>query len=100
MPIRKSVGQEFIICLEDGKKMTMLKRHLATDHQLTPQQYRQRWGLPKDYPIVAPAYAARRSDLARQIGLGRKPAAPSSAEPAPVADKRSPRRAAGHRKAT
>ena len=100
VPIRKSVGQEFIICLEDGKKMTMLKRHLATDHQLTPQQYRQRWGLPKDYPIVAPAYAARRSDLARQIGLGHRRAAPSSPEPAPVADKRPPRRAAGRRKAT
>jgi MucR family transcriptional regulator, transcriptional regulator of exopolysaccharide biosynthesis len=100
VPIRKSVGQDYLICLEDGRKQKTLKRHLATSHHMTPQEYRQRWGLPKDYPMGAPAYAAQRSDLARQIGLGRKPAAPSSPEPAPAADKRSPRRAGGRRKAT
>src|SRR4051795_7426147 len=100
VPIRKSVGQEFLICLEDGRKQKALKRHLATSHHLTPQQYRQRWGLPKDYPMVAPAYAARRSDLARQIGLGRKPAAaappPPAPEPAPAAPE--PQRRVGGRK--
>src|SRR4051795_10280594 len=100
VPIRKSIGQEFLICLEDGRKQKALKRHLATSHHMTPQEYRQRWGLPKDYPMVAPAYAAQRSDLARQIGLGRKPAAPPTPEPAAAADKRSPRRAGGRRKAT
>jgi predicted transcriptional regulator len=100
VPIRKSVGQDYLICLEDGRKQKTLKRHLATSHHMTPQEYRQRWGLPKDYPMVAPAYAAQRSDLARQIGLGRKPAAPSTPEPAPVAVERSSRRAGGRRKAT
>ena len=73
VPIRKSVTPEFIVCLEDGKKLKMLKRHLATRYNLTPDEYRQRWGLPNDYPMVAPAYAAQRSELAKSIGLGRKP---------------------------
>ena len=72
MPIRKSIAQDFIICLEDGKKLKMLKRHLASRYSLTPDDYRRRWGLPASYPMVAPAYAARRSALAKQIGLGRK----------------------------
>ena len=66
------MSHEFIVCLEDGKKLKMLKRHLATRYNLTPAAYRQRWGLPNDYPMVAPAYAAQRSALAKSIGLGRK----------------------------
>jgi predicted transcriptional regulator len=100
VPIRKSVGQDFIVCLEDGKKLKMLKRHLATRYSMTPQEYRQRWGLAKDYPMVAPAYAAQRSALARKIGLGRKPVAKAPAsKPAPAA-KPPPRRVGGRRKAT
>ena len=79
VPIKKSVQQDFIICLEDGKKLKMLKRHLATHYQMTPAEYRQRWGLAKDYPMVAPAYAAQRSALAKEIGLGRKPGAKAPA---------------------
>ena len=82
VPIKKSVQHDFIVCLEDGKKLKMLKRHLTTRYQMTPEDYRRRWGLPKDYPMVAPAYAAQRSELARKIGLGRKPAAPVAAAPA------------------
>ena len=97
VPIKKSVQQDFIICLEDGKKLKMLKRHLATRYNMTPEDYRRRWGLPKDYPMVAPAYAAQRSTLALQIGLGRKTAAPAASEPTP-AKTASPRRVAGRRK--
>ncbi len=79
---RKSVFPDFIICLEDGKKLKMLKRHLATRYGLTPEQYREKWGLPHDYPMVAPNYAERRSSLAKEIGLGRKKA-PEQA-PAPT----------------
>jgi predicted transcriptional regulator len=71
--IRSSVKKDYIVCLEDGKKMKMLKRHLMTDHGLTPDEYRARWGLPSDYPMVAPDYADKRRDLAKKIGLGRKP---------------------------
>ena len=81
VPIKKSVFDDHIVCLEDGKKMKMLKRHLATAYNLTPQQYREPWGLPHDYPMVAPEYAKRRSALAKEIGLGRK-AAKSVAPPA------------------
>jgi predicted transcriptional regulator len=70
VPIKKSVFPDYIICLEDGKKLKMLKRHLATAYDMTPEQYRERWGLPADYPMVAPNYAERRSSLAKQIGLG------------------------------
>ena len=73
--IKKSIGSDFLVCLEDGKKVKMLKRYLASRYNLTPVEYRERWGLAKDYPMVAPAYAARRSELAKQIGLGRKLAA-------------------------
>jgi predicted transcriptional regulator len=73
VPIRKSVFADHIVCLEDGKKMKMLKRHLMTDHGMTPDEYRARWGLPSDYPMVAPDYADKRRDLAKKIGLGRKP---------------------------
>ena len=71
--VRSSVKKDYIVCLEDGKKMKMLKRHLMTDHGLTPAEYRTRWGLPADYPMVAPDYAEKRRVLAKQIGLGRKP---------------------------
>ncbi len=71
--IKQSVKPDYIICLEDGKKQKMLKRHLMTAHSMTPGDYRKRWGLPLDYPIVAPNYAATRSELAKKIGLGRKP---------------------------
>ncbi len=73
VPIRKSVTPEYIVCLEDGKKMKMLKRHLRTAYSLTPDEYRTKWGLPADYPMVAPNYAAQRSEFAKKIGLGRKP---------------------------
>ena len=72
VPIKKSVTPEFIICLEDGKKLKMLKRHLQTSYNMTPDQYRERWNLPSDYPMVAPSYAKERSKLAKDIGLGTK----------------------------
>ncbi len=72
VPIKKSVTPNYIICLEDGKKLKMLKRHLKTNYDMTPEEYRERWGLPSDYPMVAPNYAAQRSDLAKQIGLGKR----------------------------
>lgn len=71
--VRSSVKNDHIVCLEDGKKLKMLKRHLMTHYNLTPDQYRQRWGLASDYPMVAPAYAEKRRELAKKIGLGRKP---------------------------
>ena len=70
VPVKQSVRQDRIICLEDGKSFSMLKRHLMTDHKLTPQQYREKWDLPRDYPMVAPNYAQTRSALAKKIGLG------------------------------
>lgn len=70
--IKKSVTDEYIVCLEDGKKLKMLKRHLSTSYDLTPDEYRAKWGLPSDYPMVAPAYARKRQELAKKIGLGRK----------------------------
>lgn len=69
--VKKSVTPDYIICLEDGKKLKMLKRHLMSHYQLTPEQYRERWGLPPDYPMVAPNYAIRRQVLAKKIGLGK-----------------------------
>jgi predicted transcriptional regulator len=71
--VRASVKPDYIVCLEDGKKLKMLKRHLMTRYQMTPEQYRAKWNLPADYPMVAPNYAAQRRDLAKKIGLGRKP---------------------------
>jgi len=76
VPIKKSLMPDYIVCLEDGRKLKMLKRHLKTTYNLTPDQYRERWGLPSDYPMVAPNYAEKRSSLAKQIGLGRKPNVP------------------------
>lgn len=71
VPISRSVQHDFIVCLEDGKKLKMLKRYLRSRYDMSPDDYRRRWGLPADYPMVAPAYAARRSDFAKKIGLGR-----------------------------
>ena len=73
VPVRQSVKQDYLVCLEDGKKMKMLKRHLMTAYGMTPDEYRQRWNLPADYPMVAPAYAEKRRELAKKIGLGRTP---------------------------
>jgi predicted transcriptional regulator len=72
VPIRRSVTPDYIVCLEDGKQLKMLKRHLRTTYKLTPEEYRVKWGLPADYPMVAPNYAAQRSAFAKKIGLGRK----------------------------
>lgn len=71
VPVKKSVTPDYIVCLEDGKKLKMLKRHLMSHYNLTPEQYRERWGLPPDYPMVAPNYAIRRQVLAKKIGLGK-----------------------------
>lgn len=70
VPIKKSVTDDHIICLEDGKKFKSLKRHLRTRYDMSPEEYREKWGLPRDYPMVAPNYARQRSDLARKMGLG------------------------------
>ncbi len=75
VPVKKSVFPDHIVCLEDGKKLKMLKRHLKTAYNMSPDQYRDRWGLPPDYPMVAPNYARHRSSLAKKIGLGTKPRA-------------------------
>ena len=82
VPIRRSVTDDHLVCLDCGKKMKMLKRHLMTEHGLTPEEYRARWGLKSDYPIVAATYSAQRQDLAKRFGLGRKPA-PVAPEPKP-----------------
>ena len=77
VPVRNSVKPDFIVCLEDGKKLKMLKRHLMTHYQMTPDEYRAKWGLAKDYPMVAPNYAEQRRVLAKSIGLGTKRKRPS-----------------------
>jgi len=70
VPIKKSITPEYLVCLEDGKRLKMLKRHLRSSYNMTPEQYRQKWGLPSDYPMVAPVYARQRSVFAKNIGLG------------------------------
>ena len=80
VPIKRSVTDDYIVCLEDGKRLKVLKRHLMTAYGMTPEQYRAKWGLPPDYPTVAPSYARKRQELAKALGLGRKPA---RAAPAP-----------------
>ena len=98
VPIKKSITPDYLICLEDGRKFKSMKRHLRTKFDLTPDAYRAKWGLPKDYPMVAPNYAAARSNLAKQMGLGQvdrrapEPAAP--AEPATAQRGRRPKAAA------
>lgn len=79
--IRASVKPDYIVCLEDGKKLKMLKRHLMSHYQMTPEQYRTKWGLPADYPMVAPSYAEQRRTLAKKIGLGRKPKTAAAEKP-------------------
>jgi predicted transcriptional regulator len=70
--VKRSINSDFLVCLEDGKKFKSLKRHLRTQYSMTPEQYREKWGLPADYPMVAPNYAAARSELAKQMGLGQQ----------------------------
>ncbi len=82
VPSKKSVFPDYIVCLEDGKKLKMLKRHLKTAYGMTPQQYREKWDLPSSYPMVAPNYAEHRSSLAKQLGLGRRPEAEAEADAA------------------
>jgi len=72
VPVKRSISSEYIVCLEDGKKFKSLKRHLRTQYNMTPEQYREKWALPPDYPMVAPNYAAARSQLAKQMGLGQQ----------------------------
>ncbi|PZQ50785.1 MAG: transcriptional regulator [Rhodovulum sulfidophilum] len=84
VPIRRSVTDDYLICLEDGKKLKMLKRHLMTTYGLTPDEYRAKWGLRSDYPMVAPNYAEKRKELAKAIGLGRKPRTADEAAPEPA----------------
>ena len=83
VPIRKSIHPEYLVCLEDGKKLKMLKRHLRSSYNLSPDQYRQKWNLPPDYPMVAPNYAEQRSAFAKKIGLGRTPARKDAKRGAP-----------------
>jgi predicted transcriptional regulator len=82
VPVKKSVFSDHIVCLEDGKKLKMLKRHLKTAYNMTPEQYRERWGLTPDYPMVSPDYAKHRSSLAKKSGLGTKPRADRLRQPA------------------
>ncbi len=84
VPIKRSVFPDYIVCLEDGKKLKMLKRHLQTAYNMTVDQYREKWGLPPNYPMVAPNYAEHRSSLAKKIGLGRKPAGGLSGTASPM----------------
>ena len=77
VPVKKSITNDYLICLEDGKRFKSLKRHLQSAYGLSPQEYREKWGLPKDYPMVAPSYADARSNLAKTMGLGRKAGAPA-----------------------
>ena len=96
VPIKKSVTPDYIVCLEEGKKLKMLKRHLMTSFGMTPEEYRLKWGLSADYPMVAPNYAAVRHELAKKIGLGRKPknAADAAPKPEPVTRSRRSKAAA------
>ena len=94
VPVKKSVFDDHVICLDCGKQLKMLKRHLMTDHGMTPEQYRERWTLGRDYPMVAPDYASKRSALAKKIGLGRK-AAPRHPPPGRLPRRSPPRYRAG-----
>ena len=91
VPIKKSVTDDYIVCLEDGKKLKMLKRHLMTVYGMTPEDYRAKWGLKHDYPMVAPNYALKRRELAKKIGLGRKPRKDESVPVPKAATRRKPR---------
>lgn len=89
--IKRSVRPDYVICLEDGKKLKMLKRHLMTHYQMTPDAYRAKWNLPADYPMVAPDYAEKRRTLAKKIGLGRKPGSKVAPKSAPTTPKKAGR---------
>ena len=91
VPIKKSLTQDHIICLEDGKKFRSLKRHLGTVYNMTPDEYRAKWGLPKDYPMVAPGYSEIRSKLAKDIGLGQQRSDTSSETASPTAEPEAPK---------
>ena len=84
VPIKRSITPEYLVCLEDGKKFKSLKRHLRTHFDLTPETYREKWGLARDYPMVAPAYAAARSDMAKNIGLGQRSKTKAPGRPHPA----------------
>ena len=88
--VRASVKHDYIVCLEDGKKLKMLKRYLRTNYNMSPEEYRAKWGLPRDYPMVAPAYAETRKELAKKIGLGRKPATIKTAPPKAASKAKAP----------
>jgi predicted transcriptional regulator len=88
VPIKRSVQHEHIICLEDGKKFKSLKRHLMARYNMTPEQYREKWGLPSDYPMVAPNYAATRSEMAKKLGFGRREEPVVTAKPSPTTAKK------------
>jgi predicted transcriptional regulator len=90
VPIRRSVTDDYIVCLEDGKKLKMLKRHLMTAYSMTPEEYRAKWGLKPDYPMVAPNYSQKRQELARKIGLGRKPRVDPQPAPKATRSRRKP----------
>lgn len=94
VPVRSSIKPEYIVCLEDGKKMKMLTRHIRTRYDLTPDQYRARWNLPADYPMTAPKYSERRRELAKTIGLGRKPNAKAAEAEKPVEQLAAPKKRA------
>ncbi|MCB8821430.1 MucR family transcriptional regulator [Microvirga rosea] len=94
VPVKKSITPDFIICLEDGKKFKSLKRHLRTTYNMTPEQYRAKWELPRDYPMVAPNYAKARSELAKTMGLGQQRRKDEAEKPAPVAKGRRSKKAA------
>jgi predicted transcriptional regulator len=96
VPIKKSVQPEHIVCLEDGFHAKTLKRHLRSAHGMTPQAYREKWRLPKDYPMVAPAYSERRSKMAKALGLGRKPGATTAAKSKRRSKKASATNASAH----
>ena len=99
--IKKSATPDYIICLEDGQKFKSLKRHLRSVHNMSSEEYREKWGLPRDYPMVAPTYAARRSDLAKNMGLGRRGTAVAGTEPeAPASVKPAEKPAKGRGKQT
>ena len=97
--VKKSVTPDYIICLEDGKKFKSLKRHLRSEYDMSPEEYREKWGLPRDYPMVAPAYAAARSSLAKNMGLGRRKAVAEVVAVAEVAEKPAKARGKQTRKA-
>ncbi len=100
VPIKKSVTPEYIVCLEDGQKFKSLKRHLKTHYDLSPEEYREKWGLPHDYPMVAPSYAAARSDLAKNMGLGRRGTAVAGVQPEVLAKAEPAEKAKGRGKQT